>query len=98
MTPSRVLVTIFDETSTVEAYRLAAELRRAGIRAAVYPESTKLMKQLKYADRMGIKLALIVGPDEVDAGQVTVKDLAARSQTTMNQADLFDFLSQWGVA
>ena len=97
MTPSRVLVTIFDETSTVAAYRLAADLRQAGIRAAVYPEPTKLMKQLKYADRMGIKLALIVGPDEVDAGQVTVKDLAARSQTTMNRVDLVDFLKQWGV-
>ncbi len=96
LTPSRVLVTLFDETSTVEAYRLAAELRQAGIRAAVYPEPAKLMKQLKYADRMGIKLALIVGPDEASAGQVTIKDLAARSQTTLNRADLFEFLSQWG--
>ncbi len=96
MTPSRLLVTLFDETSTVEAYRLAAELRKAGIRAAVYPEPAKLMKQLKYADRMGIKLALIVGPDEAAAGQVTIKDLAARSQTTLNRADLVEFLSKLG--
>jgi histidyl-tRNA synthetase len=96
MTPSRVLVTLFDEDSTIEAYRLSAELRKAGIRAAVYPEPAKLVKQLKYADRMGIKLALIVGPDEEAAGQVTIKDLAARSQTTLNRADLVEFLSQWG--
>ena len=96
ITPSRVLVTIFDETSTVEAYRLAADLRKAGIRTAVYPEPAKLVKQMKFADRMGMKLALIVGPEEVEAGQVTVKDLTARSQTTMNRADLVDFLSRWG--
>ncbi len=98
MTPSRVLVTIFDENSTVAAYRLAADLRQEGIRAAVYPEPVKLMKQLKYADRMGIKLAVIVGPDEEATGQVTVKDLAARSQVTMNRADLVDFLNQWDAA
>ena len=98
LTPSRVLVTIFDEDSTVGAYRLAAELRLEGIRAAVYPEPVKLIKQLKFADRMGIKLALIVGPDEIAAGQVTVKDLAARSQVTMNRTDLVDFLNQTGGA
>ncbi len=93
-TPSRVLVTIFDENFTVKAYKLAAELRQTGIRTAVYPEPAKLIKQLKYADRIGIKLALIVGPDEDAAGQVTVKDLAARSQVTINRADLVDFLNQ----
>ena len=89
-----MLVTIFDEYFTVKAYKLAAELRQAGIRTAVYPEPAKLIKQLKYADRIGIKLALIVGPDEDAAGQVTVKDLAARSQVTINRADLVDFLNQ----
>ncbi len=92
LTPAQVLVTIFDETSLVGAYRLAAELRRDGVKAAVYPEAGKLMKQLKYADRMGIKLAIIVGPDEEAAGQVTLKDLATHTQASVARAGLADLL------
>ena len=92
-TPAQVLVTIFDETRMVSAYRLAAELRRDGIGAVVYPEAVKLMKQLKYADRLGIKLAIIVGPDEEASGQVTIKDLTGRTQETVSRAALVERLS-----
>jgi histidyl-tRNA synthetase len=92
--PAQVLVTLFDENGLVSAYRLAAELRRAGVKAAVYPEPAKLMKQLKYADRMGIKLAVIVGPDEEAAGQVTLKDLATRTQETVARAELAELLKR----
>jgi len=90
--PAQVLVTLFDESMLVGAYRLAAELRRTGVKAAVYPEPAKLMKQLKYADRLGIKLAVIVGPDEEAAGRVTLKDLAARTQESVTRAELADLL------
>ena len=89
-TPAQVLVTIFDETAIVSAYKLAADLRRDGIGAVVYPEAGKLMKQLKYADRMGIKLAIIVGPDEEANGQVTIKDLTQRTQETVSRSALVD--------
>lgn len=92
LTPARVLVTVFDETSIAGAYRLAAELRRAGLKVVVYPDASKLMKQLKYADRLGIGLALIVGPDEEASGQVTLKDLSGRTQETVARADLVERL------
>jgi histidyl-tRNA synthetase len=94
LTPAGVLVTIFDESSLIAAYRLTAELRKAGVGAAVYPEPAKLMKQLKYADRLGMKLALIVGPDEEAAGVVTIKDLAARTQTTVKREELAEMLKK----
>jgi histidyl-tRNA synthetase len=94
LTPTSVLVTIFDESGLIAAYRLAAELRKGGVCAAVYPEPAKLMKQLKYADRLGMKLALIVGPDEEAAGVVTIKDLAARTQTTVKREELANMLKK----
>ena len=48
-----VLVTLFDAATVPEALRLAAELRRAGVRVEVYPEPDKLGKQMKYADGEG---------------------------------------------
>jgi histidyl-tRNA synthetase len=92
LTPSKVLVTVFDENSLLSAFRLTAELRQAGVGVTVYPEAAKLNKQLKYADRLGVKLAVIVGPDEEAAGVATVKDLAVRTQTTVKREELAAYL------
>jgi histidyl-tRNA synthetase len=86
--PTEVLVTVFDKDSLTEALTLAAELRAAGIRAEWYPEAAKLDKQLKYAEATGVRWAVILGPSEVAQGQVTLKDLAQRAQTTLARADL----------
>jgi histidyl-tRNA synthetase len=43
---------------------------------------------LKYADALGIPLAVILGPDEIRMGKVTLKDLIRREQTTIDRAEL----------
>jgi len=78
--PAQVLVTVFDQGREAPSLRLAAELRREGLKAEWYPRADRLPKQLKYADRLGIPLAVIEGPEEAAAGEVTVKDLKARLQ------------------
>ena len=86
--PASVLVTVFDETLLPESYALASILRRAGINVSTYPEPAKLPRQFKYADRMGVRVALVVGPDEAAAGKVTVKNLSSGSQETVSQSNL----------
>ncbi len=54
---------------------IATELRRAGLNVEVYGGDDKLGKQLKYADRAKVPLAILVGSREQDAGVVKVKDL-----------------------
>ena len=66
-------------------YNGVAELRQGGLNAAVYPEPAKLGKQFKYADRMGMRVAAILGPDELSSGQVAVKDLATGSQQAVRR-------------
>jgi histidyl-tRNA synthetase len=73
--PASVLVTMFDENLRLQSLSLATELRRAGINAMVYPEPVKLPKQFKFADRMKMKVAVTIGPDEAANGQVAVKNL-----------------------
>jgi histidyl-tRNA synthetase len=86
--PARVLVTVFDGGSTAASFQLAAELRQAGIKAAVYPEAAKLSRQFKYGDRMGMRFALVLGPDEIAQGQVALKDLQSGEQQTLSRTDL----------
>jgi histidyl-tRNA synthetase len=80
-------VTVFDESFFPAAMALAAQLRQAGLKVACFTEPIKLARQIKYADRMGIRLALILGPDEQAAGTVNIKDLNAQIQETVLQSN-----------
>ncbi len=86
-TPAPVLVTVFDESLWMDSYALAAELRAAGLKVTTYPEPAKLPKQFKFGDRMGMRVILVIGPDEATAGKVTIKDLASGAQETAARAD-----------
>jgi histidyl-tRNA synthetase len=88
----QLLVTVFDDSFLLKSFQLAAELREAGLKAMVYPEAVKLQKQLKFADRKGIRYAVILGPDEDASGQVTVKDLAGRKQQTLEREKAVEML------
>jgi histidyl-tRNA synthetase len=92
--PAPILVTVFEESLLLRSYSLASLLRESGLNAAVYPEPAKLPKQFKYADKMGIKVALVVGPDEEAKGFVTVKNLVDGSQQTVSRSDLLPVIQK----
>lgn len=73
---AKVIVTTMDRGRLPDYLEMAREIRGAGIPAEVYAGDTKnLTKQIKYADRVGIPLALIAGSEEFEQGKVTVKNL-----------------------
>ncbi len=94
LSPTQVLVTLFDASLTADAHRLAGELRRAGLNVELYPEPAKLNKQLKYADRNNIPYVIIVGPDEAAAGVVTFRDLRAQQQQAAPRAEVGEMIAQ----
>lgn len=96
-TPARVLVTVFDEARLKSSFALATELRKTGIPVLVYPEAVKLPRQLKFADRVGVRYVLIVGPDEEAAGLVTVKDLNTGAQENISRSEIVRWLAQRAV-
>lgn len=92
--PAKVLVTIFDKDSVVASFKLAAALRHEGINVAVYPEAARLAKQFKYGDRMGMRFAVVLGPDEQAQGAAALKDLQSGEQRILPQADLANALRE----
>ena len=86
--PASVLVTIFDEDSVETSVALARRIRSAGVGCELYPQVAKLKKQLKYAERVGKRFAVIVGPDEAEKGVVQLKDLLTRTQDEVAMDDL----------
>ena len=86
LSPAEVFVTVFDAERQPISMALAAELRKAGMNVICSPEVTKLPKQFKYADRIGVRVAVVIGPDEAANNQVTIKDLRDGSQQTISRA------------
>ncbi|MEQ9315636.1 MAG: histidine--tRNA ligase [Henriciella sp.] len=70
-----VVILNMNRDDPTEALKLATELRAAGIRAEAYMGSSGMRPQMKYADRRGAPVAIMVGEDEIAKGVVTIKDL-----------------------
>jgi histidyl-tRNA synthetase len=87
-----VLVTVFSTEMMQESLRLVSELRRSGLRCELYYENDPLGTQIRYALKKGIALVVILGPDELAAGQVAVRDLAANSQATVARAGAAEYM------
>jgi histidyl-tRNA synthetase len=83
--PASVLVTVFSADLQPASLKLAAELRGAGLNVTCYPEPAKLPRQFKFADRMGMKTVLVLGPDEVAQDRVTIKDLTNGTQQIVSR-------------
>ena len=71
-----IVVMVLDKAAIGESFRLAQELRAAGLRAEAYVGEAGMKAQLKYADRRNAAIAVIEGSDERARGEVTLKDLA----------------------
>ena len=72
-----VVVIVFSEEDMAHYLTAVAELRGAGIAAELSLGRAGMKAQMKYADRRGSPAVVILGGDEIAAGEVTIKDLDA---------------------
>ena len=85
ISPSTVLVSVFSPELLPDSIKVSLLLRSAGMNVTCYPEPAKLPRQFKFADRMGMKAVIVLGPDEAASGKVTIKNLIAGTQETVSQ-------------
>jgi histidyl-tRNA synthetase len=90
--PANFFVTTFDEESLPESIRLAADMRSAGFRTEWYPEPVRLPRQFRYADRQNIPFTIILGPEEIEAESVAIKDMRTGEQVSVARENLIDYL------
>jgi histidyl-tRNA synthetase len=90
---AKVMICPLTETPLAPVVGLAHRLRRAGVMVEIYPEQTRLGRQLQAADSMHIPYALIVGPDELSQQQYPLKHLASGEQQMLDEAGLLTALS-----
>lgn len=78
---TQILVTVFSPELLDASIEACYKLRAEGIATELYLDpSTKVEKQLKYADQKGIPFVIVIGPEEVQKNKVMLKTLQTRTQ------------------
>ena len=83
----QVAIMPMDEQGEADAYRLAEMLRDNGF-AVDLAAGGAIGKRMKKADRAGVRMAVILGSDELAAGTAQLRDLATGTQSSIAKADL----------
>ncbi len=86
--PAGVIVLPIAEEQTEYATQVAAKLRAADVPTVLYTEVNDLGKKLRYASRMGFNYAVVIGQNEVQGGNVSLKNLQTREDQTLAVDDI----------
>ena len=83
-----VLFVNLGEEEALKSFELAQKLRKKGLKTEVYPESSKLKKQLNYADKRNVKNVIIIGQEEFLKSEFTLKNMQTGQQETHNFTEI----------
>lgn len=80
MEGTQVLFVNFGEAEAQYCLKVMAELRKAGIRCEIYPDRSKMKKQMGYANAKSIPYVALAGENEMGANRLTLKDMSSGEQ------------------
>lgn len=80
---TQVLFINFGEKEITSCLPIASTLRKAGISTEVYPDSSKIKKQMSYANSNLIPFVILAGEDELRSGLLTVKNMKEGTQESV---------------
>jgi len=97
-TPTQVLVASMDRDRMKDYFAIGSELRRQGWNVEVFVgNNRRIPKQLQYADRLDIPVAVICGSDEFERDEVTIKNLAKGRLMSEDVEDRDEWLKAEGI-
>lgn len=91
--PPAVFVVAVGEAARREAIRVVDRLRRAGIAADRDLLNRAVRAQMRHADRMGARVALILGDAELASGEATLRVLATGSERRVPLGEVLSAVS-----
>lgn len=89
---TKVLLTNFDAEAEKYSLPILKKLRDAGINAEIYPESSKIKKQFDYANRKNIPFVIVVGSEEMQTGELTLKNMNSGEQEKVKPEQIIEKL------
>lgn len=92
-TNESILLCHFDEASQLYATKVARTLRESGLSAIVYPDAKRISKQFDFANKIGVKYAVVIGETEMKTGDLTVKNLEKGEQVSLKVSQIEEYIN-----
>ena len=90
---TQLLFINFGEQEAAFAMQTLLQVRDAGIRAELFPDATKMKKQMSYANAHSIPFVALIGENELAEGKITLKNMATGEQKLVTPNELIEELS-----
>ncbi|UCD61795.1 MAG: histidine--tRNA ligase [Flavobacteriaceae bacterium] len=87
-----VLFLNFGEQEALMSLKLIAKLRKEGVKTDLYPDSSKMQKQMKYANKRNVPFVVIIGDRELANNSFVAKNMSKGDQKTYDFNNLEGFL------
>lgn len=88
MKQSDLLFINFGEKEEAYCLPMLANLRKAGLRAEIYPDAAKMKKQMKYADKKQIPWVVMVGEEEMNFRKLKLKNMQSGEEALLTQEEM----------
>ena len=92
MASARVLFINFGENEAATSLRHMMRLRESGISAELYPDASKMKKQMSYANERCMPFVAMVGEQEMADGTIALKDMATGEQQSLTVEEVINRL------
>ena len=91
---TRLLFVNFGEAEAAFSMKVMAQARKAGINSEVFPDNTKMKKQMAYANAKQIPFVAIVGESELAEQKLTLKDMTSGEQKLVTPEELLQLVNR----
>lgn len=92
ITGTQLLFINFGEKETEYCLPAVSKARKAGIRTEMFPDKSKMKKQMNYANAKGIPFVVLAGENEINEGKFTLKDMNSGEQKLVSADELIDIV------
>ncbi len=89
---TQLLFINFGDRETVYCLPAVAKAREAGIRTEIFPDSSKMKKQMSYANAKQIPFVALAGENEIAAGKLTLKNMLSGEQQLLNIEEIINIV------
>ena len=91
---TQLLFINFGEKETAYCLPAVAKAREAGIRTEIFPDSSKMKKQMSYANAKQIPFVALAGENEMAEGKLTLKNMLSGEQQLVTTEELINIVKQ----
>lgn len=91
---TQVMFVNFGQAEALASMKMLKQMRQAGIKGEIYPDSAKMKKQMGRADALSVPFVAIVGESELQSGKLNLKNMITGDQQLLSVEEAIEVIKQ----